>query len=222
MDLNDAGENDGSHKESGERERDDIQADNEEAMIDSVLGASHVDPKPKVDIRSWKDLWEQLKDNIVNTHKKHARLTTMNQLFLLHNFATLQIKGVGRMAVSQEITQQWHEGEGEGTHFAHQVHILARHYQVYEQLPTQIVGGYRGYSIFNNERMQIAAQDWLLRLPTGEVSPRHFCRALTKDILPCLGLNKESISEWTARRWLVKLGWRRTHLKKGVYMDGHE
>ena len=24
------------------------------------------------------------------------------------------------------------------------------------------------------------------------------------------------------RRWLIKLGWRHTLIKKGVYMDGHE
>jgi hypothetical protein len=33
---------------------------------------------------------------------------------------------------------------------------------------------------------------------------------------------KSPISEWTARRWLIKLGWRRTVVRKGVYMDGHE
>ena len=32
----------------------------------------------------------------------------------------------------------------------------------------------------------------------------------------------KGISERTARRWLIKLGWRRTVVQKGVYMDGHE
>jgi hypothetical protein len=84
------------------------------------------------------------------------------------------------------------------------------------------VGGYRGFSIFIDERVQSGAQNWLSRLPTGDIGPRHFSRALNEEILPCLGLNKTSISERTARHWLVKLGWRRTCLKKGVYMDGHE
>ena len=43
-----------------------------------------------------------------------------------------------------------------------------------------------------------------------------------EDNLPILGLNKDSVLEWTARQWLVNLGWCRTYLKKGVYMDGHE
>ena len=93
---------------------------------------------------------------------------------------------------------------------------------MYEQLPTQSVGGYQGYSVFNDECMQNAAQNWLLKLPTGEVSPRQFRRALTEDIIPCFGLNKDSISEQTMQQWLVKLGWRQTQLKKGVYMDDHE
>jgi hypothetical protein len=33
---------------------------------------------------------------------------------------------------------------------------------------------------------------------------------------------KKSSCEWTARQWLIKLGWRLTVLQKGVYMDGHE
>jgi hypothetical protein len=166
-------------------------------MIESVLGASGADPRPKADVRSWKELREQLKDDIVNAHKKRAKLTTINQLLLLRNFSTLRIKGIGRMAASQEIAQQWHEGEG--VHFARQVRILARHYQVYEQLPTQSVGGYRGYSVFNDKRVQNAARNWLSKLPTGEVSPRRFCRALTEEIIPCFGLNKDSVLERTVR-----------------------
>jgi hypothetical protein len=31
--------------------------------------------------------------------------------------------------------------------------------------------------------------------------------ALNKDILPYLGIGKDTVSERTAQRWLVKLGW---------------
>ena len=76
-------------------------ADNNEALdevrIKSMLGSSgDTDPGLEVELRSWKDLWEQLKEDIVNMHKKQARLATIYQLLLLHNFATLQIKGVRR------------------------------------------------------------------------------------------------------------------------------
>jgi hypothetical protein len=207
-------------EEWGEVEGEDTQADNEEEVVATVLRVSSADPRPKVDVRTWKDLREQLKDDITNAHRQRARLTTINQLLLLHNFATLQIKGIGRIAASQEIARQWHEDEG--AHFARRVRILARHYQIHEQLPAQSWGGYRGSSIFNDKHMQSAVLDWLSKLPTGEVSPTRFCKALTEEILPYLSIRKDTVSEWTARCWLVKLGWRRTRLKKGVYMDGHE
>ena len=143
----------------------------------------------------------------------------INQLLLLRNFATLRIKGTRKIAASCKIAQQWHDGEG--IHFARHVQALACHYQVFEQLPTQTAGGYRGCLIFRDERVQNTAQTWLMKLPTSEVNPRRFCRALTEEILPCLGINKTA-AERTAWRWLINLGWRQTRLKKGVYMDGHE
>ena len=42
-------------------------ADNEE-VIESMLSASGADPS-KVEVKSWKDLREQLKDDIVNAHE---------------------------------------------------------------------------------------------------------------------------------------------------------
>ena len=47
----------------------------------------------------------------------------------------LQIKGSGQMAASKEIAWQWYEGKG--THFARQVQVLVRHYQLFEQLPAE-------------------------------------------------------------------------------------
>ena len=43
-----------------------------------------------------------------------------------------------------------------------------------------------------------------------------------QGILREKGLNKPSISERTARRWLAGLGWRYGKMKKGMYIDGHE
>ena len=194
-------------------------AEDDKAAIKGVLGASGVDSGLKVEVRSWTELQEQLKGDIVDAHKKWATLTMINQLLILCNFATLQIKELGRIKASQQIAQQWHDGKG--AHFAHHVHVLACHYQVLKQLPAQMAGGYQGCLIISDECVQNAAWNWLTKLSTEEVSPKWFCRALTKEILPCLGINR-SVSEWTARWWLVKLGWCQTCLKKGIYMDGHE
>jgi len=65
---------------------------------------------------------------------------------------------------------------------------------------------------------------YLLGLPVGEVTLVLFHRALNERILPLLGHmpRGSGVSLCMARQWLCKLGWRRTEIKKGVYMDGHE
>jgi hypothetical protein len=198
-----------------------ISSDGEEEDTDLLLDAVVSEPKAKEDVRSWEELREQIKDDLHRGHKKHAPHAHTNQLTILRNFATLRIKGKGRIAASEAIVQQFHEGVG--VHFARRIRFLARHYQMFEQLPDENRGGDRGRSLLDDERIQRAARTYLLTLPTGEVTPKRFHHALNARILPALGHTLAKwLSERTARRWLIKLGWRRTMLKKGVYMDGHE
>lgn len=71
--------------------------------------------------------------------------------------------------------------------------------------------------------MQDAAKKWLGQQKLGSVTPAIFQRALNNDILPSRNVVlKRPLSNRTARRWLVKLGYRRVELKKGTYVDGHE
>jgi hypothetical protein len=77
--------------------------------------------------------------------------------------------------------------------------------------------------LLSDEQVQTAVRTYLTSLATGEVTPLRFHRMLNEHILPLLGYTlKTELSERTARRWLVKLGWRNKLLGKGVYMDGHE
>jgi hypothetical protein len=196
-------------------------SEREEDEMDGFMDACGSEPKAKDDIRSWEELREQLKSDLLEGYKKNATPTILNKLTVLRNFATLRIKGVRRMAASEEIARQFHDGTG--SYFARQIRVLARHYQLFEQLPEEKRGGTGGRSLLKDERVQAAAKTYLLGVPLGEVTPRKFHRALTKDILPTLGFTvKAGLSERTARRWLLTLGWRRTRVKKGVYMDGHE
>jgi hypothetical protein len=55
----------------------------------------------------------------VEEQKKNEMPTYLNKLTILHNFATLYIKGVKCIATSKEIAQSWHEGTG--GHFAYQI-----------------------------------------------------------------------------------------------------
>jgi hypothetical protein len=94
---------------------------------------------------------------------------------------------------------------------------------LFEELPAERRGAVGGRSLLKDERVQAAARTHLSSVPTGEVTPKQFHRALNKCILPSLGFNlTDGLSERTVRQWLLLLGWRRTRVKKGVYMDGHE
>jgi hypothetical protein len=139
----------------------------------------------KEEIRGWPELREQITADQKTAHRQNMTLTGINQLMILQNFATLQIKGLGRMATSEEIACQWHDGKG--IHFACQIRMLARHYQHFEQLPVEKRGGDGGQSLINDEQVQRASQTYLSGLPAGEVTPKRFHHALNERILPSLG-----------------------------------
>ncbi len=69
----------------------------------------------------------------------------------------------------------------------------------------------------------MAVKAHLSSVPTGEVTPKQFHKALNDQILPLLRLAvKDGLLERMARQWLLALGWRRTRVKKGMYMDGYK
>lgn len=84
----------------------------------------------------------QIKDNLKKKYKS-LPFAQINQLMILHNFATLQIKGHKCMDVSTVIAHQWHEKDTSNAHFSHRICALACHYQVFEQLPCEQRGGNR-------------------------------------------------------------------------------
>ena len=84
-------------------------------------------------------------------------------------------------------------------------------------------GARKARTLLLDETMKAMARDWLSSQKTGEVTPRRFQHALNSQILPSLNITlKKPLCERTARRWLIKLGWRLTRIRKGVYLDGHE
>jgi hypothetical protein len=77
--------------------------------------------------------------------------------------------------------------------------------------------------LLKDKRVQMVVRVHLASVPTGEVTPKQFHKALNDDILPLLGLAvKGRLLECTVRRWLLALGWRCMRVKKGIYMDGHK
>jgi hypothetical protein len=175
-----------------------------------------------VEVRGWYELREQIKKDLEKGAKTHLPFSQMNQLLLIRNFTTLRLKGMGRITASLEISRQWHQDEG--AHFARKIRALARHYQVFEQLPIERRGGRENaLSPLKDERLQLACRQWLMSQPIGEITARKFQHGLNTIIIPSLNISlPRPLCERTARRWLIKLGWQCTVLRKGVYMDGHE
>jgi len=119
-------------------------SEEEEEDVDMLLDAVGSELKVKEEVCGWKELREQIKDNILKAYRENKMCTWVNQLTILRNFTTLHIKGLGCIDASKDVTWQWHEGEG--VHFAHQICFLAHHYQLFEQLPIEKQGGNRGHS----------------------------------------------------------------------------
>jgi len=106
---------------------------------------------------------------------------------ILSNFATLRLKGASRIGASEEIARQWHDGVGK--HFARRVRALARHYQIFEQLPIERRGGYKNSrSLLKDENVKKRTLSYLQSLPTGKVTPKRLQVALNTIILPDLGI----------------------------------
>jgi hypothetical protein len=61
-------------------------------------------------------------------------------------------------------------------------------------------------------------------LDIGDIRPMMFMKHINDTILPSLDLGSPDnlITERTARRWLLKLGYRNCEVRKGLYIDGHE
>ncbi|KIM63730.1 hypothetical protein SCLCIDRAFT_23913 [Scleroderma citrinum Foug A] len=139
-----------------------------------------------VEVRGWKELQDQIKVDLAKGTKT-LPLSQISQLMLIHSFATLQLKGLGRIEASLKVARQWHEGEG--AHFARKIRTLACHYQVFEQLPTEKHGGHaNALSPLKDERLQLAAREWLTAQTAGQITPQHFQQALNETILPSLNI----------------------------------
>jgi hypothetical protein len=172
-------------------------------------------------IRGWDEIRKEIKAEL-KKNSKILPLSRVNQLMIICNFATLRLKGVSRIQAGAEIARQWHEGKGDW--FARRVRSLARHYQLFGRLPPERRGGARlVQSWLHDERVKIRVLEYLRNVPAGKVTPRALQNHINSSLFPELEITpKTPLTIRTAQRWLIKLGWTHTIVKKGVYMDGHE
>lgn len=186
----------------------------EEELDENIAG-------PKGTKRPWPDLREKIQMDI-KKGRKTLPLSHLNALMVLLNFSTLIIKGYGRIEASRQVATSWHKKEG--VWFTRRIRDWARHYEIFETLPAERRGGKRVQrSFLHRDEIRTAVLSFLRSLPSGKVTPRILANQVNKTILPSAGIqNTKSISLRTARRWLIKLGWTYSQVKKGVYVDGHE
>ena len=132
---------------------------------------------------------------------------------------------MGCIEASKESARQWHQKlEGPSEHFARRIRALACHYQIFEHLPKERRGGIKNsQSVMKNKAVLCTSCAWLIQQKKGSVTPGNFQKGINEVILPSLSIfPSRPPCEWTARQWLIKLGWQHTKIKKGVYIDGHE
>ncbi|KAJ3710183.1 hypothetical protein C8R42DRAFT_648907 [Lentinula raphanica] len=177
--------------------------------------------KPRSEIKPWDELRTQLKAELKQKINK-IPASQLNRYLILLNFANLRLKGESRMKASEIISKAWNDKGA--TWFARRVCDLARYYQTFEHLPAEHQGGNRTNQLWlHRDDVRSSVLKYLNNLPTGEVTPRILCHQVNKMIFPQLDIvPKQPISLRTARRWLIKMGWSYSVVKKGVYMDGHE
>ncbi|EAU83213.1 hypothetical protein CC1G_11674 [Coprinopsis cinerea okayama7 len=114
---------------------------------------------------------------------------------------------------------------GKGPAFARKIRELAIYIDRFHTLPPRNRGKHHAHpSLLNDERVFHAVRRYLSVTAAGEITPRELANQVNHVIIPGIGfdLDGKTISERGAIRWLIKLGYTLSNVKKGVYIDGHE
>jgi len=118
--VRERGSRSGDKAEGPDNEAAGMNSDDEEEDMRKFLDDDKDELARAVDeVHGWSELRENIKTDHKTAHKENETPTKINQFLILRNFAMLRTKGLGRMAASQQIALQWHEGKG--TYFACQI-----------------------------------------------------------------------------------------------------
>ena len=91
-------------------------------------------------------------------------------------------------------------------------------------MPTSLRGRHqKTFSIMNDEDVEKCCVEWLRSRQPNTRTPKHFREFIISDVLPlAAGTTKTSVTEETARKWMIKIGYKYGSWQKDVYVDGHE
>ncbi|KAJ6590451.1 hypothetical protein DFH09DRAFT_908654 [Mycena vulgaris] len=136
--------------------------------------------------------------------------------------------------LDSELSYTWREAsmiaaksQGHGSYRARSIHSWIHAFLTSKKLPLHRYGQYHS-SILDDEDFADSIKLHLQFIVSKEV---HFTAQHLVDFIATpemqgkldeAGIHKQSISVWTARRWLKRLDWRYGQRKNGMYIDGHE
>ena len=75
----------------------------------------------------------------------------------------------------------------------------------------------------NDEDVEKRCVAWLRSQQPNQRTPKYFREFLVSEVLPMIvGSTKLTVTEESARKWMIKIGYKYGQWKKYVYIDGHE
>jgi transposase len=127
--------------------------------------------------------------------------------------------GYKKMDASNIIAQSLNRG----TWFARLIRTWGKQYSKNGELIASKQGKHQKVkSIIYDEDVRLKISEYL-RVNKFEITIKKFQQFVTDEILPDLGIeNKISISDSSARRWLIQMGFVYKKYRKDIYYDGHE
>ncbi|KZT03152.1 uncharacterized protein LAESUDRAFT_738373 [Laetiporus sulphureus 93-53] len=165
---------------------------------------------------------------LVNEVKKSGSYTSLTHLCAIKQYIELYHKYKAATRVKNPSTRASiavARAVSKGPYFARKIRSLYCYIKRFHTLPPITAGKHHAHpTLLNNERMAQAVRHYLTVLADGEITPYLLMKQVNTVIIPALGLDLggKTISESSARRWLVKLEYELKETKKGLYGDGHK
>jgi hypothetical protein len=198
----------------------------EELLMDSLIGESCADGDILEEPMTVQEVFDSVQ-RLLSYQKQPYAPRTFFDLSLLKQYTAQMLKKgehyLDKFAASRLVAQSNHL-ENDGKALARRIRALFKHYQSFGGLPAETRGGKRkGSSYLDNEDVFLACRAWLLQQELGTVTPNNFRVAINQEILPRLLIScNKSIGRTSTYNWLLRLGFYKSEVKKGVYVDGHE
>jgi hypothetical protein len=165
--------------------------------------------------------------SFISNKKQSYAPRTFTDMSLLKQYTTQMLKTglyYRDKFVASRLMAESNHIQNDGKTLARRIRALCRHYQTFRGLPTETRGGKRkGSSYLNNKDVFQACRAWLLQQELSTISPNNFRIAINKEILPRLMISYgASLGQTSTYNWLLRLGFYKSEVKKGVYLDRHE